>query len=65
VKNFYSQGSLFIGEGVVPRTCLDSTVARYPEDACPLERFEGDVFLPEFKGFHGNGSLESTRFPKG
>jgi hypothetical protein len=51
VKNFYSQGSLFIGEGVVPRTYLDSTVARYPEDACPLERSEGDVFYQSSKVF--------------
>jgi hypothetical protein len=66
-KNFYSQGTLFIGEGggVVSRTRLDSTVAKFPEDVCPLRRSEGDVFLPKFKGFHGNRSLESTHFPEG
>jgi hypothetical protein len=65
VKKFYGQGTLFIGEGVVSRSCLDSTVARFPEDACPLRHSEGDVFLPEFVGFRGNGSSESTRFLEG
>jgi hypothetical protein len=41
------------------------TVARNPDDACPLQRSEGDVFLPEFKSFRGIGSSESTRFPEG
>jgi hypothetical protein len=44
VKNFYSESSLFIGErGAVSRTRLDSIVARFPKDACPLRRSEGDV----------------------
>jgi hypothetical protein len=51
--------------GVVSRTRLDSTVASFPQDACPLRRSEGDVFLPEFKSFRGNGSSESTHFPEG
>jgi hypothetical protein len=39
------QTSLFIGaRGFVSRNYLDMTVARNPEDACPLQRFEGDVF---------------------
>jgi hypothetical protein len=53
------------GGGVVSRTRLDSTVAKFPEDVCPLRRSEGDVFLFKFKGFHGNRSLESTHFPEG
>jgi hypothetical protein len=45
MKIFYGQGTLFIGEeGALSRTCLDSTVARFMEDACPLQRSEGDVF---------------------
>jgi hypothetical protein len=62
-----SQLSIYRGEGggVVQENCLDSTVARFPEDACPLRRSEGDVFLPKFKGFHGYGSSESTRFLEG
>jgi hypothetical protein len=61
VKNFYSQGSLFIGaEGVVLENRLDSTVASFPEDACPLQRSEGDVFSLKFKSFRGNRSSEST-----
>jgi hypothetical protein len=45
VKNFNSGNPLFIGaRGVVPRTRLESTVARFSGDACPLRRSEGDVF---------------------
>jgi hypothetical protein len=45
VNFFYSESSLFIGaRGAVSRTRLDSTVARFPKDACPLRRSEGDVF---------------------
>jgi hypothetical protein len=45
VKNFNRGSLLFIGaRGVVLRTCLDSTVARFPGDECPLRRSEGDVF---------------------
>jgi hypothetical protein len=66
VKIFYSESSLFIGaRGAVSGTHLDPTVARFPEDACPLRRFEGDVFLLKFKDFRGIGSSESTRFPDG
>jgi hypothetical protein len=54
-----------IYRGVLSRTRLDSTVARSTEGVCPLWRFEGDVFLPEFIYFRGNGSFESTRFPEG
>jgi hypothetical protein len=64
VKIFYSESSLFIG-GAVSGTRLDSTVARFPEDACPLRHSEGDAFLLKFEGFCGIGSSESTRFPKG
>jgi hypothetical protein len=45
VKIFYGDGSLFIGaRGAVSRTHLDPTVAKFPEDACPLQHSEGDVF---------------------
>jgi hypothetical protein len=54
-----------VGGGVVSRTRLDSTVANFLEDTCPLRRSEGDVFYLKFKVFHGNGSLESTSFPEG
>jgi hypothetical protein len=66
-ENFFTVwASLFIGaREVVSRSRLDSTVASSPEDACPLRRSEGDVFLPKFKSFRGNGLSESTRFPEG
>jgi hypothetical protein len=51
--------------GAVLRTRLDPTVAKFPEDACPLRHSEGDVFLLNFKVFCGIGSSESTRFPEG
>jgi hypothetical protein len=45
VKIFYGVSSLFIGaRGVVSRSRLDSTVASFPDDACPLRRSKGDVF---------------------
>jgi hypothetical protein len=45
VKKFNSGSLLFIGaRGVVLRTCLNSTIARFPGDVCPLRRSEGDVF---------------------
>jgi hypothetical protein len=45
VKNFYGVNlSIHRAEGVVSRTHLDSTVANFPEDACPLRRSEGEVF---------------------
>jgi hypothetical protein len=66
VKIFYSDSSLFIGVwGADSRTRLDPTVARYLEEACPLRRSEGDVFLLNFKNLRGIGSSESTRFPEG
>jgi hypothetical protein len=66
VKIFYSESSLFIGaRGAVSRTHLDSAVARFPEDVCPLRRSEGGVFLLKFKDFHGIGSSKSTLFPEG
>jgi hypothetical protein len=68
MKIFYGESSLFIGAwggGAVSGTRLDPTVARFPEDACPLRRSEGDVFLLKFKDFRGIGSSESTRFPEG
>jgi hypothetical protein len=63
---FTVRTSLFTGvRGVVSRNRLDMTIASFPEDVCSLRRSEGDVFLQEFKSFRGNGSSESTRFPKG
>jgi hypothetical protein len=42
--------SLFVGaRGVVSRSCLDWTVAGFPEDACPLRRSECDVFYQSSK----------------
>jgi hypothetical protein len=36
-KKFYgAKFSIYRGEGVVSRNCIDMTVARNPEDACPL-----------------------------
>jgi hypothetical protein len=49
VKIFYNDSCLIIGaRGAVLRTRLDSTVARFPGDACPLRHSEGDVFLLKF-----------------
>jgi hypothetical protein len=45
VKIFYSDNSIYRGEGgVLSRTRLDPTVARFPEDSSPLLRSKGDVF---------------------
>jgi hypothetical protein len=66
VKKTYGTRPLFIARrGVVSRNCLDMTVASFLGDACPLRRSEGDVFTEILRIFHGNGSLESTCFPKG
>jgi hypothetical protein len=35
-KIYGAKLSIYRGEGVVSRNCLDMTVARNPEDACPL-----------------------------
>jgi hypothetical protein len=44
-ENFFTvRLSIYRAEGAVSRKRLDSTVARFPEDACPLRRFESDVF---------------------
>jgi hypothetical protein len=66
-KNFYGQGTLFIGVGggLVPRTCLDSTVVRFPEDACPLRRFEGDVFYQSSKVFMETDRRSQPSSPRG
>jgi hypothetical protein len=65
-ENFLQQQlSIYRGKGGISRTRLDPTVARFPEDACPLWRFEGDVFLLNFKVFGRIGSSKSTRFPEG
>jgi hypothetical protein len=63
---FYSENSLFIGaRGVVSRTCLDSTVARFPEDVCPLRRSEGDVFFTEIQRFSWNRIVGVNPLPRG
>jgi hypothetical protein len=63
---FYSNSSLFIGVrgGAVSRTRLDPTVARYPEDACPLWRSEGDIFT-EFQKSSWNRIVEVNPLPRG
>jgi hypothetical protein len=65
VKCFYSENSLFIGaRGAVSRTRLDSTVARYLEDACPLRRSEGDVFFTEIQRFSWNRIVGVNPLPR-
>jgi hypothetical protein len=68
VKIFYGESYLFIGaRGAVSRTRLDLTVARFPEDACPLRRSEGDVFT-EIQKFSWNqlvlGNSGKTYHPR-
>jgi hypothetical protein len=47
-----NKGSVKAGAGgVVSRSCLDWTVASFPEDARPLQRSEGDVFYQSSKVF--------------
>jgi hypothetical protein len=36
--------TIYRSGGVVSKNRLDSTVVRFPEDTCPLRRFEGDIF---------------------
>jgi hypothetical protein len=67
MKNFNSRSLLFIGVrggGVVLRTCLDSTVARFPGDACPLRRSEGDVFT-EIPKCSWNRIIRVNPLPRG
>jgi hypothetical protein len=65
VKIFQSESSLFIGvRGEASRTRLDSTVARLPEDACPLRRSEGDVFT-EVQRFSWNRIVAVNLLPRG
>jgi hypothetical protein len=67
VKKFYSENSLFIGArgGAVSRTHLDSTVAKFPEDACPLRRSEGDVFYQNSKVFVESDRRSQPASPRG
>jgi hypothetical protein len=65
VKIFYGESYLFIGaRGAVSRTRLDLTVARFPEDACPLRRSEGDVFT-EIQKFSWNRIVGVNPLPQG
>jgi hypothetical protein len=50
--------------GAVPRTRLNSTVARFPEDACPLQRSEGDLFT-EILRFSWNRIVGVNPLPQG
>jgi hypothetical protein len=66
VKKFHGVNlSIYRGEGVVSRNYLDMTVASNPEDACPLRRSEGDVFLPEFKNFVESDRRSQPASPRG
>jgi hypothetical protein len=63
---FTVKSSLFIGaRGVVSRSCLDSTVASFPEDACPLQRSEGDVFYQNPRVFVETGRQSQPASPRG
>jgi hypothetical protein len=65
VKKFYGESSLFIGSrGVVSRNCVDETVAKNLEDACPLRRFEGDVFT-RIQGCSRNQIVRVNPLPRG
>jgi hypothetical protein len=50
--------------GLVPRNCLDKTVARNLEDACPLRRSEGDVFT-RIQGYSWNRIVGVNPLPRG
>jgi hypothetical protein len=69
VKIFYSESSLFIGArgGGVLRTRLDSTVAWFPEDACP--RVHSDVprvtFSTKIQRFSWNRIVGVNPLPRG
>jgi hypothetical protein len=66
VKIFYGQGTLFIGEeGALSRTGLDSTVARFMEDVCPLRRSEGDVFYQSSLVFVETDRRSQPASPRG
>jgi hypothetical protein len=66
VKIFYSESSLFIGaRGAVSRTHLDSAVARFPEDVCPLRRSGGGVFFTEIQRFSWNRIVGVNPLPRG
>jgi hypothetical protein len=58
--------SLFIGaRRVVSRSCLDSTVASFPGDACPLRRSEGDIFYQSSKVFVETDRRSQPASPRG
>jgi hypothetical protein len=65
VKKFYgAKLSMYRGEGVVSRNCLDMTVARNLEDVCPLRRSEGDVFT-RIREFSWNQIVGVNPLPRG
>jgi hypothetical protein len=57
--------SIYRGKGGSFKKRLDSTVVIYPEDACPLRRSEGDVFLPEFEIYSWNRIVGVNPLPRG
>jgi hypothetical protein len=66
VKQSYREKPLFIGEeGVVPRSCLEMTVARFRGDACTLRRFQGDVFYRNSKNCSWKQIVGVNPLPRG
>jgi hypothetical protein len=66
VKKIYgAKLSIDMGEGVVSRNCLDMTVAKNPEDTCPLRRSEGDVFYRNSRVFVESDRRSQPTSPRG
>jgi hypothetical protein len=57
--------SIYRGQGAVSRRCLDSTVVRSAEDACPFRHSEGDVFFTEIQKFSWNRIVGVNPLPRG
>jgi hypothetical protein len=65
-ENFLQrQLSIYRGEGAVSGTRLDPTVVRFPDNACPLRRSEGDVFHRISKFFVESDHRSQPASPEG
>jgi hypothetical protein len=65
-KFFYGASSLFIGaRGRFQENRLDMTIARNPEDECPLRRYEGVVFYQNSRVFMESDRRSQPASPRG
>jgi hypothetical protein len=66
VKKNYGESSLFIGaRGGSSRKPPRYDRCDFPEDTCPLRRFEGDVFYQNSKVFAKSDRQSQPASPRG